>query len=161
MQIQRGTNRIVLLVGKLAIKFPRIIFKLPHGRNDLRYMRNLFVAGMIANLTEYYAWLVFRESFLVPVYLSIGFVSIQKRDFGTRPTDEEAWNVLWSLPEAARMRIITMDGHHFEGKNFRKSSEGYRFIDYGDKCCYGGLSLSTFFAIHHKEIAQVLKEVKQ
>ena len=160
MQIRRGMNRIAFLVGRVVIKFPVVMWKI-RCHHDLIHAWQVFLAGVLANLTEYYTYFVFPQPFLVPVYFSIGLVSIQERDFGDEPTDKEVSQLFERLSKNAQWRLRMVDAHQTGAWNMRKGPHGYRFIDYGDKACYEGLPLSAFFLADRKELVEILKEVKQ
>ena len=158
MQIRRGSSRAVFLVGRWAIKVPLVM--IPHKKADVEGIWKRFLIGMIANLTEYVMWLVFRRwNFLTPVYFSIGFVSIQKRSFGTKPSWDEM-DALWmQMAEHAQGHLIRLDPHHIQPGNVWRESHGiYRFVDFGDKVCPSGMSLSTFFVHHHEELSKLFNK---
>jgi hypothetical protein len=158
MQIRRGSSRAVFLVGRWAIKVPLVM--IPHKKADVEGIWKRFLIGMIANLTEYVMWLVFRRwNFLTPVYFSIGFVSIQKRSSGEKPSWDEL-NAMWKrMSQHAQMHLRGVDPHQIQPGNVWKEPDGtYRFVDFGDKVCYGGMTLSTFFVYHHEELSKIFNE---
>ncbi len=169
MQKIKGSQRLVLLIGPIAIKFPRLhyrwfgvpkLIKLVLFGDQaelatfwLKIRLNL-LRGIIANLTEATAYLWFRAPFLVPV-ISCGFFSIQLREYGETPTTQEITAILEQLPEHERTELFQLNHHHFDGNNWKKNERGYRLVDYGDS--YGDfVSLSGFLIFNHEDMSVLL-----
>lgn len=169
MELIRGSKRLVLLAGPIAIKFPRIRFKwlgipllckmLLRGRwTDAKEhwvsMCLDFMRGMISNLTEAACYLWFRAPFLVPV-ISCGLISVQKREYGETPTSQEIQKLLEQLPPRKHTGISSVDPHHFDGDNWKKNERGYRLVDYGDSLG-DFVSLSGFLLFNYEAMAALL-----
>lgn len=69
MQIKKGMNRVVLLIGRYAIKFPRYID------------HQSFVRGILSNILESVRWKRSHHPALMPVLFTFpfGLLSIQER----------------------------------------------------------------------------------
>lgn len=96
MRLAHGSTRIVVLVGPLAIKFPRLrmkwlvirLFNLLRGRTcqtdrekakDILKFRNFF-SGILANRTEARCWSQTRAETLTPtLFTFFYFMNVQKR----------------------------------------------------------------------------------
>lgn len=155
MRFEHGTYRTALIVGGLVFKFPHV-----KGIIRASYARGYFYRGIMMNLSEYFLYLLLKEhqSFLAPVYFSIGIISVQRYEEGAipQPGDEHYEGVWNNLSRAAKDHLMTMDGHALDYHNWRKSSTGLRLIDYGDKL--GDVSpVSGFLTRWHRELDSALK----
>lgn len=122
MHIERGTTRAVLLIGKYAIKFPRI----HHEFKDHRW--KMFLRGILANIDEAYWWKhSHHKDKLCPVKWKspFGFILIMQRaDPFTREEYDADLNGL----------IKRFSGLPFDAKveNFGKIDERIVLVDYAD-----------------------------
>ena len=149
MQIKRGTTRVVLIAFGFAFKFPAIRQRTIHGRT-FHYLR-----GVVANLTEFAAYISCgRPDFLAPV-ISCGFVSVQRFQAGEKPTWDEMDKILSQLSERARYAVSVMDPHPFAPSNFRRTSSGLRMIDYGDRLG-DTYPITAFLNRYHEELSLLL-----
>jgi len=86
MQIKKGTTRIVFLIGKYAIKFPRIHHKYPGHRYKM------FLRGLLANIDENFWWKsTYKRDKLCPVKFKspLGFFLVMDRAI---PLKESEYN---------------------------------------------------------------------
>lgn len=99
MQISYGETRCVLLIGKVAIKLPRLrvlwlakrfvyhlvvkkdIEKINHYVKRPKVITGIILNGIRANRNEAKQWQMFPRRFLVPTLYSFGFglINIQRR----------------------------------------------------------------------------------
>ena len=145
MKACRGSRRLVLVFKKVVIKIPfsknhiplRMIRKIPFA-----CFQEKFGWGIWENWQEFMTWLKLRSPFLVPVYLSIGLVSVQKRAVG-EPIDfddfMEAINRIW---ERTNRQIMELNLHNLDEDNWVKSEWGYQMVDFGGRP--SGLHLRSF-----------------
>jgi len=153
MQIRRGTTRVVFIAFGLVLKFPALKQRTIYGRK-FHFMR-----GVIANASEFATYIMCdRASFLVPVF-SLGIVSIQKFEGGTKPTFDEIEQVFQKLPVEAQNLLRRMDLHPFTPPNFRRSKTGLRMIDFGDDFSES-FPPSYFLRRFRKEFEEALKDLQ-
>lgn len=153
MKIKHGSSRTAVIVGGLVFKFP-----IRWGKT--KSQKRAFYQGVMANISEYILYRLLKEhqSFLVPVYFSIGLVSIQKYEQGEQPKPgddryESVWN---NLPEDAKRHLSMVDPHALYYNNWRVTPSGIRLIDYGDKVGQPA-SVSGFLTRWRKELDAALK----
>jgi len=171
MKIVRGSARIVLLFENFVLKFasitplwgivketPVLVF-----RGRWKFIPNMtsrkwywFMKGIRQNITERRCWKSCHESFLVPTYFSLGFISIQKREKGEEPTWEEMNKLVNKMGSVTKNQVYTIDPHCFSPKNFLRNNSGYRVFDYGD-ASYQPLRFTEYILRWRKELSEVFR----
>lgn len=125
MEIKKGTKRIVILIGPLALKIARI--------------GSLFSALLI-NLKEFVYYIRYRNSNMMPTYFSIGFINLQRRgkpiDFDFKKTNKMILELYIRDRHIPDCKLHLESGslaHHWDQYNLCFDSMGtVRMIDYGD-----------------------------
>lgn len=173
MEIQRGSTRVVLLFEGFVLKFPRMNALMAMMRDapllavqgrwsTLRklsaYKWSWFMKGIRQNVTERKCWKACRASFLVPTYLSLGFMNIQKRERGDKPSLDEMDALVRRMGEVTENQTYTVDPHCFSPGNFLKSGSGYRVFDYGNGS-YQPLRFTDYILRWQDELSKVLRIV--
>ncbi len=171
MKIVRGSTRVVLLFGSFVLKFPRInsllgiIKEIPklvfQGRwkfipNITSRRLHWFQKGIRQNVTERRCWKSCHAPFLVPTYLSLGFINIQKREIGNELNWEEMNVLINKMGDVTKNQVYTIDPHCFSPKNFLKNASGYRVFDYGDSSSQP-LRFTEYILRWHKELSEILR----
>lgn len=149
MFIKKGNYRLVIVIGSLAIKLPRIklksgiqslIHEIKHGtisrwyKDDILYMctskTNLF-GGIISNWQEYRFYRQTKLPILMPTYLScFGLFNIQKRGNILDVNREDLFQQLYDLTNGE----VFDDCHAFENPaNFCLENGKLVIIDYSKK----------------------------
>jgi len=162
---ERGSCRLVLLVGSIAVKvaWPQDIEDMARlsWRFLISFRFRLFWKSckicaidlrksIRVNWDEFVTWRKVRSDFLMPTYFSIGFVSIQKRSFGERLAFGESLAIFLEL----RKVVGKLNIHQFVGSgNYRRTPGGYVMVDYGNP---GGYRTSNKIIRYKKEFLQVL-----
>ena len=152
MKIIKGSDRIVFVFQKIAVKLPRIhffsflslfLYHVKHG-NLLKYLnyqpkvygsaRRLLFRGLIHNWNEFYFYLKSHSDILLPTYFSLfGFVNIQKKGEKFEMKEGDLWIQILKL----KNKECWIDGHTFSNvDNFCKENYKIKMIDYGDPDVY-------------------------
>jgi hypothetical protein len=162
MKIHKGTSRLVIQIGGVVFKFPRID---PYLEKLLCWLKGtvapmyipsqdyLMLSGIFANASEALSWFVLGkrgtgELTLARTYFSIGIVNVQQYIDGTTLTEDEILAELRKLPDEALKMVRSLDSHAIFGKHWiRRSSDGVVvLVDYADAFAHNGKSFSAFIA---------------
>jgi len=122
MKLKAGTTRIVLLIWKYAIKFPRFWHYYGQG-----HRWKIFLRGMLANLDEHFWWqCAYKKDKLCPVSWRspLGFILVMRRaeELKESEYDKETFEVMFkNLPLDNKIQ------------NFGKLKDGrIVLVDYAD-----------------------------
>ncbi len=149
MFIKKGNYRIVIVIGSLVIKLPRIRLKsgikclmheIKHGRclkyyrNDVLYYtcsKTNFFGGVISNWQEYRFYQSTKLPILMPTYFSFfGLFNIQKRGQILESNRKDIFQQLYDLTNGE----VFDDSHAFENPaNFCLENGKLVMIDYSKK----------------------------
>lgn len=156
-----GSTRRVLLIGPIAVKIPRM---LPFSRQECDVPMHMWIFwhGLVGNLTEWANYRMgSRMPFLVRVYFSCGLFSVQKRERGRHPTDDEIDERFRDLSPEARKDLRLVDRHHMQPTNFIVNESGWHVVDYGDHLASKGITLARFFIDHEKEVTKAFSALSR
>jgi hypothetical protein len=170
MKVIYGDSRTVICLGGYAFKFPRfgviwgfIISQfLDEERRDsqissINYVITVLLKGFIANFTEYAVSNHLHSKALAPVYVSLGFMSIQKLVVGNHPHYTDLAKCFNRLSPDAWQAVQEVNLHNWDERNFVKVATGQIYmIDYGDVLLSGSLSLSNWLECFHYQFSKVL-----
>ena len=152
MKIARGNYRIVIIIGRLAIKLPRIRFKagikcllyeIKNGlisrwyRDDILYLacsKTNFFGGLICNWQEYKFYRETKLPILMPTYFSLfGLFNVQKA--GHQRINMDSTSLFVQLNRLSDHTIIELDqGHAFEKPdNFCVEAGKIMMLDYAEE----------------------------
>lgn len=148
-QIHRGTYRVTILIGPVALKFVRPVFVLnlikgclkvigkkhfmARLENQFRQFRLRFARGVMANVSEWATYSTTKAEYLAPTYFTLGIVNISRRQDGDKLTLKEIDALIEQIPERERNLWYSIEPHSvWEGTSWRKTPKGYVLVDYGD-----------------------------
>ena len=174
LQTESGTHRLVFLVGPIVIKIPRWLTinkggtlgyllkqmgrRIFLGRSayDLKLFFEVFFDGFVENWTEWMCWRATRAEFLTPVYLSLGFINIQKRCRGIEITQDEERGISARIQEATKGDVWKTNSHTFLSRgNYLRVDNGYQMIDFGDRM-KDGMPVTEFIRKWHDVLSEIL-----
>lgn len=156
MKIIEGSTRNTLIIGSIAIKYPRLkrIISLLWDF-DIRSALRLLYCAIEANRSEYRCWTRIRPTFLAPTRFNLILFNIQKSIEGRVVSEEEIKKVLSKLSDETRLQLKRVDPHLYDG-NFIHDGRGYKLIDYADMPV--GYSLTHFIREHKEELEALLSQ---
>ena len=147
MRIEKGTTRIVIILGNLAIKIAKIqpieafrialIWKGVQFWKQLiknyRYpltMQHFLMIGIVNNWQEFTFYRKHYSKFLVPTYFSLlGLINVQKAE---KKLKIEIENLKCQLLDLTDQGIYDNPHHFCQPENFTKTNEHLQMLDYGD-----------------------------
>ncbi len=144
MKIGIGTHRVIILIGHLAIKFPRFLrpfslleymvkCKFTALRYDVPFTLSIFRQGIEENWHEYKCWKELKADFLMPTYITVlGLINIQKRSFGQPITLNESTQIWIRIARQTQGEIWKTWYHAIASReNYHRHKEGLKMFDYG------------------------------
>jgi|GEM_PF-1582986 len=177
IRVEYGTTRSVIIVGPIVIKFPKVLWYLKNIRSILLCLISGHVSvdyivgchklgwiilcnGITSNWTEYTTYIKTRASFLVPVFASCGLISIQLYEDGKVPSMDESIGIADALSKKCNL-CLNIDPHDFHSpENWRKTRNGYKLIDYGDKYYRRSGPISGLILALHPEITEICSQTQ-
>jgi hypothetical protein len=138
MQLCHGSYKSVLLIGPLAIKFPRLEFfwwlvkELPHGMRRISHVWDFIFYSYQEIRDECLTWARFKSDYLAQVYFFFGPVMVQKRIDGSIPSEEEGLKIWADLYHGTGHEVFKANAHNLSNRySYRKTDKGFVLIDYG------------------------------
>lgn len=122
----------------------------------MKHAWNCFWAGVCMNFNEYLLWKRTKAKFLAKTYFSCGILNIQKYEKGLVPDFPEMIKLIGDIANQVNRDIYCIDPHCLEPKNFVKTENYYRLIDYGDTP-KRGYPFHDFLLRWHKVLEEELK----
>ena len=158
MKVYRGTRRRVIVFKRIVVKLPiskthipwRVIKKIP-----LASFNEKFGWGIWENLQEFMTWIRLRSPFLVPIYMSMGLITIQKRAVGEPMDFDDFMKAIDRISTRTNRQTMELNPHNFDEDNWIKSKWGYQMIDSGGRS--SGLNLRTFMVRWKNVLEEELK----
>lgn len=149
MKTEKGSTRIVLIIGPIAIKVPYIFVRGKVGQT-------VFWRGVVSNVSECATSALGHKDdmvFLAQTYFTLGVINFQKAIHGNHPTDQEVRERIATLSADARRDAARVDSHHLQSTNFIVQNGRWFVVDYGNHLNGYGVSFSRFLTDHADELS--------
>lgn len=179
ISIKRGTYRIAIILGPITFKIIKPIFffeilkcffktvfykkdtsEYVFAYSDFKLYRSRVIKGFFGNMTEFFTWLTVQKNFLAPTYFSCGFFNLQKTVHGEKVSCKELIDkIIQQISEKRQFAWWQVEAHIlWENSGWRKTSDGYVLVDYGDSFA-NGWPFSEVLRRDGEVLERVLKEI--